>query len=115
MMEHAVQLLGELGGETEGEEGEQALEEEFEPSSDDEEDDADDTAMEHWPKASHTSSCLNCPHYGSDELKFSASSETLFYSPPPHLSKMNFGLLKSGIKSCSQSVSFSELFNVFEN
>lgn len=46
MMEHMEQLLGELGGETEGEEGEAALEEEFDPSSDEEEDDAD-AAMEH--------------------------------------------------------------------
>lgn len=58
MLEHMEQLLGELGGETEGEEGEPALEEEFEPSSDEEEDDAN-MAMEHWPEASHSSSC---PH-----------------------------------------------------
>lgn len=35
-------------------------------------------------------------------------------SSTPPLLKRNFGLLKSGIKSCSQSVSFSELFNVFQ-
>lgn len=46
MLEHMEQLLGELGGETEGEEGEPALEEEFEPSSDEEKDEAG-TAMEH--------------------------------------------------------------------
>lgn len=80
MMEHMEQLLGELGGETEVEEGEAALEEEFDPSSDEEEDDGD-TAMEHWPEASDSSSCLSCLRYGSDELKCPASSETLFYSP----------------------------------
>lgn len=61
------QLLGELGGETEGEEGEPALEEEFEPSSDEEEDDAN-TAMEHWSEASYAS-CLLCLRYASHELK----------------------------------------------
>lgn len=47
----------------------------------------------------------------ADELKCPASSK---HSSTPHLLKRNFGLLKSGIKSCSQSVSFSELFNVFQ-
>lgn len=83
MLEHMEQLLGELGGEMEGEEGEPALEEEFEPSSDEEEDDAD-TAMEHWPEASHASSCLFCPVYASHELKCSASSkDTLLPAPLP--------------------------------
>lgn len=83
MLEHMEQLLGELGGETEGEEGEPALEEEFEPSSDEEKDEAG-TAMEHWPEASHTSSCLLCPRYASHELKCSASlKDTLVAAPLP--------------------------------
>ncbi|KAF7227337.1 transcript variant X1 [Nothobranchius furzeri] len=45
MLEHAEQLLGELGGEMEAEEGEPAVDDDYEPCSDEEEDDG--TPMEH--------------------------------------------------------------------
>lgn len=92
MLDHMEQLLGEIGGEAEGEEEEPALEEEFEPSSDEEE---DDTAMEHWPKASHSSVCLFYPHYASEKVPHSASSKDTLVLPPPHIyQSWNFCLFK---------------------
>ncbi|XP_070823504.1 uncharacterized protein [Chaetodon trifascialis] len=46
MLEHAEQLLAELGGELEGDEGVPVLDDDYEPCSDEEEDDAD-APMEH--------------------------------------------------------------------
>lgn len=47
MLEHAEQLLGELGGEMEGEEEDPILDEDFEPCSDEEEEDSAEAPMEH--------------------------------------------------------------------
>ncbi|XP_038125408.1 probable assembly chaperone of rpl4 [Cyprinodon tularosa] len=47
MLEHAEQLLGELGGEMEAEDEDPAVVDDFEPCSDDEDDDTAEDAMEH--------------------------------------------------------------------
>lgn len=47
MLEHAEQLLGELGGEMEEEEEDPGLDEDYEPYSDDEEDGEAEAPMEH--------------------------------------------------------------------
>lgn len=50
LLEHAEQLLGELGGEVEANEGNPEVDEEFEPCSDEEEEEKEEeeeSAMEH--------------------------------------------------------------------